>query len=106
MLRYHAVLAQEYFNQPGSRKCLARRGPGAQLLPAQPHVGVSAFAYQGTNAHAVLKGIQAGVCMARHCQWPWRRQTIWYQVRGYAYCLASSVKLYLVAAMVQRPIDQ
>ena len=66
----------------GGRALLARRGAGAPLQSMRAAAGVSAFAYQGTNAHAVLGGPEAGArALAAGSELPWRRRRFWFQAR-------------------------
>ena len=66
----------------GGRGLLARRGAGAPLQIMRAAAGVSAFAYQGTNAHAVLGGPEPGVrALAASAELPWRRRRFWFQAR-------------------------
>jgi hypothetical protein len=61
------------------------RQPGGRTQP-EAAMGVSAFAFQGTNAHAVLQpGILRGDEPKGDAQAPaWRRQRFWYSVENRA----------------------
>jgi len=67
----------------GGRRLLARRGRGAALQGARAAAGTSAFAYQGTNAHAVLGAPEPGARrLAAQGALPWRRRRFWWQARA------------------------
>jgi len=69
----------------GGRRLLARRGRGAALQGARAAAGASAFAYQGTNAHAVLGAPEPGARrLAVQPVLPWRRRRFWWQARARA----------------------
>ena len=59
--------------QPGARIC----GEAAQAM------GVSAFAFQGTNAHAILQRLSLGDAPSEVAP-SWKRQRFWYTMRSTA----------------------
>lgn len=66
----------------GGRALLARRGAGAPLQNMRAAAGVSAFAYQGTNAHAVLGGPEpAARALAVDRELSWQPRRFWFQAR-------------------------
>jgi len=64
--------------QPGPAPAAARSNAGACLAPSAALAGVSAFAFQGTNAHAVLCAAPASAAGVGAHAPPWRRQRHWF----------------------------
>ncbi len=77
--------------QPGPSLAAARSDAAAGLSAAL--AGVSAFAFQGTNAHAVLCAAPPGAGAPRAQPAPWRRQRHWF----------TPVELHLLLARAGAP---
>ena len=73
------------------------RQPGARICGEAAHaMGVSAFAFQGTNAHAILQPCSPNEGISAIAP-AWKRQRFWYTVKSTAILHQAAVKQELVS---------
>ena len=75
------ALGQSHVDKaPATRGWAARRAGGAQPSAEGALAGVSSFAYQGTNSHAVMTGPCAAPARLARPGQLWQRRRYWFQV--------------------------
>lgn len=74
------VVLQGYASKGTARGWQVRRAASAMPTRDGARAGVSSFAYQGTNSHAIVGGACAFPARVDLRQRQWQRRRFWFQV--------------------------